>query len=97
MTEMLAVRELLQSVALLVVWEAYEATHDAVVYVGISVSDYTHFYEVSRVNALLDHIVDAVLAKSFDSRLMLLYRLLDISERAIVHLTSHFLIMIDSS
>ena len=67
------------------------------VYVGISVSNYTHFYEVSWVNALLDHIVDAVLTKSFYSSLMLLNRLLNISKRAIIHLTGHLLIMVDSS
>ena len=94
MTEMLAERKLLQSVTLLIVWEAYEAAYNAVVYVGISVSDYSHFYEMSRINALLNHIVDAVLAKSFHCSLMLLNGLLDISERAIIHLTSHFLIMV---
>ena len=97
MTKMFAVWELLQSVTLLVVWKTYEAAYNAVVYVGISVSNYTHFYEVSWVNALLNHIVDAVLTKSFYSSLMLLNRLLNISKRAIIHLTSHLLIMVDSS
>ena len=95
MAKVLAVWELLQSVALLVIREADETAHNSVVYVGVSICDHTHFYEVSRVNALLDHIVDAVLTESLHRGLVLLNGLLDIGERAIIHLTCHLLIMID--
>ena len=97
MTQMFAHGELLDPVTLLIVTEADEASRYPVVDKRFTISHDAHLDKVLRIDTLLKHIVDAVLTQSFHCRLMLLYRLLDISERAFVHLTGHFLIMIDSS
>jgi len=76
--QVLAERELLESISFLVVSEANEAPDDSMVGEVISVGDYAHFNEVLRINTLLQHVVDPVLAQSLHCCLMLLDWLLDV-------------------
>ena len=96
-TKMLAVREHLQSIALLVVGEANEASHDPMVNIRVSVSHNSHLDEVSWIHALLKHIVDSVLSECLNSRLMLHNWLLNVCQAGIVEFVGHLLVMIDTA
>lgn len=63
MTNVLAVRELLEPVTVLVAREAYKTANDAESSIAITIGDHTHFDEMSGIDPLLQHIEDTILAK----------------------------------
>ena len=97
MADVLAEWELLEPVTLLVVGEADEAADDAELGVAITVSDHTHFDEVLRVDALLEHVEDAVLAEHLDRLLVLYDLLLNVRTRVFIDLVGHFWVVIHPS
>ena len=97
MAQVLAERELLQPVAVLVVREADEAPDDAVIRKRVSVGHHAHFDKVLRIDALLEHVVDAVLPERLYCILVLCDRLLDVREGTFVELVGHLLVMVHSA
>ena len=95
--QVLAEGELLQTVAVLVVREADEAPYYAVVGERVSVGDHAHLDKVLRIDALLEHIVDAVLPQRLHSVLMLLDRLLDVREGTFIELIGHLLVVVHTA
>ena len=78
MAQVLAEWELLQSIAFLVVIKANEASYDTEVDIVVSVSDDSHFDEMSRFDALLEQIVNAILSQGLHCGLVLVYLLLNV-------------------
>jgi len=75
---MLAERELLESVTFFIVTETDEASDDSEVDKGVAICDHANFDKMSRVDSLLDHVVDPVLAQSFYCDLVSYYLLLNV-------------------
>lgn len=95
--EVLAEGELLETVTLLVAAEANEAADQAKAVVALSVGDHAHLNEMLRVDALLQHIVNAVLAQSLHCRLVLVDFLLDVGHRVLVDVVRHLLVVVHPS
>ena len=97
MAQVLAEWELLQSVTLLVVVKANEASDDTEVDIAVSIGDDSHFDEMSRFDALLEQIVNAILTQCLYCGLVLVDLLLDVLNRTLVNLSRHFLIILNAS
>ena len=95
-TKVFAEGELLQPISFLVVRKTDEASDNAMVRERVSVGDHAHLDKVLGIHTLLQHIVDAILAQSLHSRLVLLNRLLNVRKRAFVKLIGHLLVMVHS-
>ncbi len=89
--------ELLQSVTLLVVIKANEASYDTKVDIVVSIGDDSHFNEMSRFDALLEQIVNSILTQGLHCGLVLVDLLLDVLDRTRINLSCHFLIVLNAS
>ena len=94
MTQVLAERELLEPVSVLVVVEADEAANDSIVGELVSIGDHPHLNELVLVDALLDQVVDAVLSEGLHCGLVLRYGLLNVLDGILVHLLGHLWVMV---
>ena len=92
--QMLAEWELLQTITVFVIVEADKAAYDSMISKLIPISHHAHLNKVILIDALLDHVIDAILPQCFHRCLMLTNSLLYVLHRCLIHLLGHLRVVI---